>query len=205
MAVGSPAPAKPCLPNCGSFGERTIKDALGAFDKSALRRRQTASLDWYAAGATDRPGRSRCLPPSSCVVATPAGSTAPGVNPDATKSMAGMPRGRGLYGSIPDRLADDASFARQLQAILRVRSHYGIATSRQIDIPDSQQAADHHSGLPAPISAAVAASRRVAEGVRDAAVESGEAAWVNRCRSSPRCSYISLKNTFTSSSRGRRH
>jgi hypothetical protein len=33
-------------------------------------------------------------------------------------------------------LADDASFLRQLQAILRVRSHYGIATSRQIDIPE---------------------------------------------------------------------
>jgi len=50
--------------------------------------------------------------------------------------MAGMPRGRSLYGSIPDQLADDTSFARQLQAILRVRSHYGIATSKQIDIPD---------------------------------------------------------------------
>jgi trehalose synthase len=59
-----------------------------------------------------------------------------GVNPGATKSMAGMPRGRSLYGSIPEQLADDTSFARQLHAILRVRSHYGIATSQQIDIPD---------------------------------------------------------------------
>jgi trehalose synthase len=59
-----------------------------------------------------------------------------GVNPEATKSMAGMPRGRSLYGSIPNQLADDTSFARQLQAILRVRSHYGIATSQQVDIPD---------------------------------------------------------------------
>ncbi|MGK2880912.1 MAG: maltose alpha-D-glucosyltransferase [Mycobacterium sp.] len=59
-----------------------------------------------------------------------------GVNPTATQSLAGMPRGRSLYGSIPDQLADDASFLRQLQAILRVRSHYGIATSRQIDIPE---------------------------------------------------------------------
>ena len=69
-----------------------------------------------------------------------------GVNPDATKSMAGMPCGRSLYGSIPEQLADDTSFTRQLQAILRVRSHYGIATSQQIDIPDSQRAAYHHSG-----------------------------------------------------------
>ncbi len=59
-----------------------------------------------------------------------------GVNPNATQSSAGMPRGRSLYGSIPDQLADDTSFLRQLQAILKVRSHYGIATSRQIDIPE---------------------------------------------------------------------
>jgi trehalose synthase len=58
------------------------------------------------------------------------------LNPSATQSMAGMPRGRSLYGSIPEQLADDTSFLRQLQAILRVRSHYGIATSRQIDIPE---------------------------------------------------------------------
>lgn len=59
-----------------------------------------------------------------------------GVNPGATRSAAGMPRGRSLYGSIPDQLADDTSFLRQLQAILKVRSHYGIATSKQIDIPE---------------------------------------------------------------------
>jgi trehalose synthase len=59
-----------------------------------------------------------------------------GVNPSATRSSAGMPRGRSLYGSIPEQLADDTSFLRQLQAILKVRSHYGIATSKQIDIPE---------------------------------------------------------------------
>jgi trehalose synthase len=59
-----------------------------------------------------------------------------GVYPGATASAAGMPRGRSLYGSLPDQLADEASFARQLQAILRVRSHYGIATSEQVDVPD---------------------------------------------------------------------
>lgn len=59
-----------------------------------------------------------------------------GVNPAATQSLAGMPRGRSLYGSIPDQLDDETSFLRQLQAILRVRSHYGIATSRQVDIPE---------------------------------------------------------------------
>jgi trehalose synthase len=59
-----------------------------------------------------------------------------GVNPDAKVSVAGMPRGRSLYGPIPEQLADETSFLRQLQAILRVRSHYGIAKSRQIDIPE---------------------------------------------------------------------
>ncbi len=62
-----------------------------------------------------------------------------GVNPTATASSAGMPRGRSLYGSIPDQLADDTSFLRQLQAILTLRSHYGIATSEQIDIPEVSQ------------------------------------------------------------------
>jgi trehalose synthase len=59
-----------------------------------------------------------------------------GVNQKATQSMAGMPRGRDLYGTIPDQMADETSFLRQLKAILRVRSHYRIATSRQIDIPE---------------------------------------------------------------------
>ncbi|BBX17705.1 maltose alpha-D-glucosyltransferase [Mycolicibacterium duvalii] len=59
-----------------------------------------------------------------------------GANPRATQSTAGMPAGRCLYGSIPDQLADDTSFVRQLQAILKVRSHYGIAISRQVDIPE---------------------------------------------------------------------
>jgi trehalose synthase len=65
-----------------------------------------------------------------------AGHDLMGVNERATRSMAGMPRGRSLYGSIPEQLADDTSFLRQLQAILRVRSHYGVATSVQVDIPE---------------------------------------------------------------------
>ena len=59
-----------------------------------------------------------------------------GVNPRATRSAAGMPRGTSLYGSLPEQLDDETSFARQLQAILAVRDRYGIAVSRQIDVPD---------------------------------------------------------------------
>lgn len=62
-----------------------------------------------------------------------------GVNPEATHSSAGMPRGTSLYGSIPDQLANEASFLRQLQAILAVRTHYGIATSTQVDVPEVSQ------------------------------------------------------------------
>jgi trehalose synthase len=59
-----------------------------------------------------------------------------GADPAATRSTAGMPRGRSLYGTLPEQLADETSFARQLQAILAVRSRYAIATSEQIDVPD---------------------------------------------------------------------
>jgi hypothetical protein len=59
-----------------------------------------------------------------------------GINPHATHSTAGMPRGRAAStAAIPEQLADESSFLRQLQTVLRVRSRYGIATSRQVDIP----------------------------------------------------------------------
>ena len=59
-----------------------------------------------------------------------------GVAPRARRSDAGVPRGRSLYGSVPEQLEDETSFVRQLQAILAVRRHYGIATSTQVDVPD---------------------------------------------------------------------
>ncbi len=59
-----------------------------------------------------------------------------GAAPGATRSASGMPRGRSLYGSIPDQLADETSFLRQLQAILAVRKHYRIAVGEQVDVPD---------------------------------------------------------------------
>jgi hypothetical protein len=59
-----------------------------------------------------------------------------GVAPDAARSAAGIPRGRSLYGPLPDQLEDETSFARQLQAILAVRDRYGIPTSTQVEVPD---------------------------------------------------------------------
>ncbi len=58
-----------------------------------------------------------------------------GVNPAATRSSAGMPRGTSLYGPIPAQLEEETSFLRQLQAILAVRKRYGVAVAQQIDIP----------------------------------------------------------------------
>ena len=65
-----------------------------------------------------------------------AGHDLMGVNPRAQRSAAGMPRGTSLYGSLPDQLADETSFARQLGAILAVRKQHGVAVSRQVDVPD---------------------------------------------------------------------
>ncbi|WP_309131986.1 maltose alpha-D-glucosyltransferase [Brevibacterium sp.] len=59
-----------------------------------------------------------------------------GVNPGTEVSASGMPAARSLYGSVPDQLADENSFARRLAGILAVRDAHGIAASVLIDVPD---------------------------------------------------------------------
>lgn len=58
------------------------------------------------------------------------------VGDGATRSAAGMPRGRSLYGALPAQLADPESFASRLAGILALRREYGIATASQVDIPE---------------------------------------------------------------------
>ena len=58
------------------------------------------------------------------------------VDPGATRSASGMPRGRALYGPLPAQLDDPDSFASRLARILDVRRENGIATASQIDIPE---------------------------------------------------------------------
>ncbi|HCJ48738.1 MAG TPA: maltose alpha-D-glucosyltransferase, partial [Microbacterium sp.] len=58
------------------------------------------------------------------------------VDPDATRSTSGMPRGRALYGPLPAQLEDPESFASRLSAILDLRREHGIATATQVDIPE---------------------------------------------------------------------
>lgn len=59
--------------------------------------------------------------------------------PQATTSSAGMPRGRSLYGSLPDQLQDPRSFASRLAEVLRIRSEHDVAVATQIDVPDVAQ------------------------------------------------------------------
>lgn len=58
-----------------------------------------------------------------------------GYFPEAVRSESGIPRGRSLYGSLPEQLTDPQSFARQLARIIELRKRFGIATAQQIDIP----------------------------------------------------------------------
>ncbi len=62
-----------------------------------------------------------------------------GHDPDATVSASGMPRGVALYGTLPDQIRDETSFARRLARILAVRREHGIAVGRQVDVPDVSQ------------------------------------------------------------------
>ncbi|MFS0865987.1 maltose alpha-D-glucosyltransferase [Microbacterium sp. 179-B 1A2 NHS] len=57
------------------------------------------------------------------------------VDPDATRSAAGMPRARALYGPLPAQLENPDSFARRLSGLLDVRREHGIAVASQVDVP----------------------------------------------------------------------
>jgi trehalose synthase len=47
-----------------------------------------------------------------------------------------LPLARSLYGPLPQQLRDPTSFASRLRRILAIRQRYGIATSRQVDVPE---------------------------------------------------------------------
>ena len=59
-----------------------------------------------------------------------------GVAPEADRSPSGMPRARSLYGTLPEQLRTRDSFASRLRQLLRIRNRWGIATARQVDVPD---------------------------------------------------------------------
>ncbi|GAA4657529.1 maltose alpha-D-glucosyltransferase [Kineococcus glutinatus] len=57
------------------------------------------------------------------------------VAPEARTSASGMPRGRSLYGSLPEQLESETSFVAGLRAVLATRREHGIACASQIDVP----------------------------------------------------------------------
>lgn len=59
-----------------------------------------------------------------------------GSSPDAKRSASGMPVATALYGSLPDQLSRENSFASRLAEILRLRKRAGIATGTLLDVPD---------------------------------------------------------------------
>lgn len=58
------------------------------------------------------------------------------VDTHAVVSGSGMPRGRSLYGSLPQQLATEDSFASEVSRILATRTSLGIDVGTQLDIPD---------------------------------------------------------------------
>jgi len=62
--------------------------------------------------------------------------------PEARESLRGMPRAQALYGSLSEQLQQPDSFASRVKKVLAVRQAYGIASSRQVLVPEVQ-----HPGL----------------------------------------------------------
>jgi trehalose synthase len=56
--------------------------------------------------------------------------------PEATESPADMPRGRSLYGSLPEQLQNVNSFVSRLSDLLTARARCGISTAVQVDVPE---------------------------------------------------------------------
>jgi len=56
--------------------------------------------------------------------------------PNECHSVMGMPRAMSLYGSLSRQLGDSESFASRVKKVLAVRQAYGIASSRQLLVPE---------------------------------------------------------------------
>lgn len=54
---------------------------------------------------------------------------------DGETTFKGMPRGRSLYGTLPDQLADADSFVSGLRRVIEVRDSCGLAKADQVDVP----------------------------------------------------------------------
>lgn len=61
-----------------------------------------------------------------------------GANPRATRSSAGLPRTKALYGPLPEQLEKPDSFASQLARMLAARAEMRLYAARLVDIPSVQ-------------------------------------------------------------------
>lgn len=59
-----------------------------------------------------------------------------GVAPEATASASGLPRARSLYGSLPEQLKRETSFASRLADVLKVRKRNRLDSAKLIDVPE---------------------------------------------------------------------
>jgi trehalose synthase len=65
-----------------------------------------------------------------------------GYEPLAKSAASGLKKAPHLYAPLPDQLGDESSFASRLKRILETRRAHGIASARQIDVPEVS-----HKGL----------------------------------------------------------
>ena len=59
-----------------------------------------------------------------------------GSNPSATRSSAGLPRTKAIYGPLPQQLQKPDSFASQLARMLKARADMRLYAARLVDIPN---------------------------------------------------------------------
>ena len=66
-----------------------------------------------------------------------------GMNPGATVSSSGMPKAVAIYGTLPEQLRDPDSFASEIKRMLQVRRESGLALSKLVSVPET----DNHGVL----------------------------------------------------------
>jgi len=59
-----------------------------------------------------------------------------GFAPDATSSSTGLPRGRALYGTLPEQLGDQDSFANRLRGLIALRARHRLAEASLVEVPE---------------------------------------------------------------------
>jgi trehalose synthase len=137
------AAANAMQPGVFSLSSWDLVGALPIPDKSVAARMEDGDYRWINRGGVDLMGE----------------------NPKAEASPFGIERATTLYGSLPDQLDDEESFASQLGRMLKARKKHRIAEGELLAVPDVK---DHAAcilvmqapGAPAAIITALNFSRK---------------------------------------------